>query len=334
MKHWIALLLLLFSCTRPSAPKEFKGVAMTIPYRLLVGDALSSEQEVEVERILQQTLAFVHNVFDDWNPDSEVSQLGNLAAGEHRLVSPELEELLEITQQAVELSGGLFDPTIHPLQQAWKKALNENRLLSSEEIQQYAATIGWESLHWKEGEFWKDHEGTQLNLGGIAKGHCVDLVIRHLQEAGYEHLYFEWGGEIRVTGQHPQGRAWTVSIQRLEDPRPEQAVAVLALSEQSIATSGDCFQYWDVVGEDGEPVRYTHIIDPHTYTPLEVHSQSIASSTVVAPTCALADALATAAMLFPDATLAQEWAKKVHKEIPETAFWILTRLEEPSNGDQ
>ena len=53
-----------------------------------------------------------------------------------------------------------------------------------------------------------------------------------------------------------------------------------------MATSGDYRNYFEVDG-----VRYSHTIDPRTGRPI---THSLASVTVLAPTCAEADAWATA----------------------------------------
>ena len=46
--------------------------------------------------------------------------------------------------------------------------------------------------------------------------------------------------------------------------------------------------------------RYSHIIDPRTGFPVE---PTIASATIIAPTCALADGLATLALVLNEAEM-------------------------------
>jgi thiamine biosynthesis lipoprotein len=67
---------------------------------------------------------------------------------------------------------------------------------------------------------------------------------------------------------------------------PQQAYFILPLSGQSLATSGDYRNFYLHEGR-----RYTHEIDPATAAP--VH-HALASVSVVAPDCTLADAWSTA----------------------------------------
>ena len=105
-------------------------------------------------------------------------------------------------------------------------------------------------------------------------------------------------------------------------------MAPIALRNAAIATSGDYSQGGWTLPADAAPDhqihRYFHIIDPLTAQPLEKTNYSIAAAVVIAPTCWLADALATAAMLFPGREEAEKWAEEVVELYPEVSFWILS----------
>lgn len=76
---------------------------------------------------------------------------------------------------------------------------------------------------------------------------------------------------------------WWVGVR---DPlRPKRRLARLCLRNQALATSGSRVQFFRHQGR-----RYGHILDPRTGHPVE----GVLSVTTVAPTAALADALATA----------------------------------------
>jgi thiamine biosynthesis lipoprotein len=123
-----------------------------------------------------------------------------------------------------------------------------------------------------------------LDLGGVAKGLALDLAAREL--AGLAGFAVEAGGDLYVAGCNAQGRRWRVG---LRDPREPTAVsAVLHLSAGAICTSGGYARAGDgVAGEH-------HLLDPRTG-----RSPSAAlSATVLAPSAAMADALATAALVL------------------------------------
>ena len=157
------------------------------------------------------------------------------------------------------------------------------------------------------------------------------MLMERLNEVGIMNAFIEWGGEIRACGHHPQGRPWTVYISRLGDCDPEHAVATLFLNNQAIATSGDYLQNWTIRISDQDDkektVTYFHIFDPKTLQPIEATYTSVASTSIVASNCALADGLATIPMMFSSSTEAVEWADRIKEQYPDILFWIISRSE-------
>lgn len=321
MKYIILLIFFLSGCESPSSPTTlFTGNVMTIDYRVIIGQELTEQQQRQIEQVLQKIFNDINQVYNKWNPDSELSQLNQLKAGERAHISPALDRFLQQTQHLVTLTGGRFDPTIEPLQQLWKQHLNEGSVPAKEEIATIAPAIGWDKVHIKNGIFYKDHDKTRLDLGGIAKGYCVDLIVEALNAAGFANIFVEWGGEIRTSGKHPDERPWHIFISRLGDTDPDHAIAHIDMGDQAIATSGDYLQHWIV-----DDVAYTHIFDSKTLQPLTVTKDSIASASVLASSCMFADGLATAAMLFPSDEEAKSWLRRVQEQFPEMRFWLESR---------
>lgn len=292
---------------------------MTIDYHITVGAILSQSETARLTQIITETFAHVDQIYNCWNPESELSRLNRLEAERAVPLSPELEQFLQKTGEMVALSEGRFDPTIHSLQTLWKSSLEVGRTPSQEEIAALRPSLGWSLIHFSNGYFWKEHQSTSLDLGGIAKGHCVDLLTEHLLAAGYPNLFVEWGGEIRTAGEHPTGRPWHLFISRLEDTDPAHAIAHLDLTDHAIATSGDYFQHWEAAGE-----RFFHIFNPQSGSPMLQKRSGIASASVAAPSCALADGLATTAMLFSSVEEAERWAKKIQEIYPNVQFWFVS----------
>jgi len=135
---------------------------------------------------------------------------------------------------------------------------------------------------------------TELDLGGIAKGWGVDRAADLLAERVGPCLV-NVGGDLAVRGSKPGGVPWNVGVQ---DPRdPSRLFVTLRLrGARAVATSGDYQRYVEVDG-----IRHHHLLDPRTGWP----GRRCSSATVVAPSCALADAWATAAFILgPDAGIA------------------------------
>lgn len=324
MRTFIALvLLLLCGCSSPAPPPPtttFSGIQMTIGYHITIGHPLTKYQEKILKQLIESVFDETNRIYNKWNPASELSRLNGLKAGERANVSPELSALLSLTNRVVRATEGRFDPTIEPLQQLWKLHLEAHTVPDPAQLDAIKGTIGWDRVHFAEGVFWKDDDRISLDLGGIAKGYCVDLLVERIVAAGYPNVLVEWGGEMRAAGGHPDQRPWRIYITHLEDTDPDNAVAHLDLVDQAIATSGDYLQQWDVGGK-----VYYHIFDPKATAPLVATAVSICSVSVVAPTCALADALATAGMMFSSVEEAKQWATEMQERWPEATFWFVTR---------
>lgn len=307
-------------------PIEFSGNVMFMNYRILIGSTLNSDSKKRIEGIISDVFNEINTIYNKWNPNSELSKLNRLKSGEHAILSKELARFLLRTQYIVELSHGRFDPTIEPIQQLWKETLSKGERPTTQEIKLLSPAIGWNKIHFDETTFYKDHDDTALDLGGIAKGLAVDMILERLEQDGHVNLFVEWGGEIRVSGSHPDNRPWNIFISRFGNTQPEQAIAHLSLFNEAIATSGDYLQNWTIYEVNHKKVTtYFHIIDPHTHQPLVATPKSIASASIIAPNCMLADALATTAMLFESKTEATEWLSEVQKQIPGLKFYLFTR---------
>jgi thiamine biosynthesis lipoprotein len=125
-----------------------------------------------------------------------------------------------------------------------------------------------------------------VTLDGIAKGYIVDRAVGVLKEKGAERVLVDAGGDLGSASNTSQDAEWKVAVQ---DPRNESgSIGTLHLRDQSVATSGDYFQYFT------EDKRLHHIIDPRTGRSPE-HTSAV---TVVAPTAMDADALSTAVMVL------------------------------------
>ncbi len=294
MKLLFLIPLLFFaSCSNPSTVIERKMQKMEMPFHLIVEN--QQEKAGKVDAIIESVFQKIDTVFNNWNPHSEISHINQLDAHKKHPISPELAELICLAKSIWTTSEGRFDPTIEPLQKAWKAALRNHTLLPENKRALLHSAVGMDTIHCENGWFWKEHSQTALDLGGIAKGYAVDLLVEQLQKAGFEHIYVEWGGEIRVFGGHPEKRPWRIGISGLQ--------FFIEIDTGAVATSGDYFQNWTI-----DDKTYFHIIDPKKGLPLEITDSSIATACVLAPTCSLADGIATSLMLFRSPDEAYLWA--------------------------
>ena len=128
-----------------------------------------------------------------------------------------------------------------------------------------------------------------LDLNGIAKGYGVDRLAATLRDFGITSGLVGIDGEMRALGLRPDGEPWTIAIEK-PDPASRMPHSMLVLQDAAVATSGD-YRHWVDVGDR----RLSHTMDPRRGAPL---TTTPASVTVVARTCAEADAWATALMVL------------------------------------
>jgi thiamine biosynthesis lipoprotein len=333
MKKPISILIVSFlicGCTSEKSDPHttaFTGNVMTINYQVIVGKKLNREQLHAVQVIITETFDEINNVYNKWNPKSELSILNKSKKLTPLSISDKLSSFFEETNRIVQLSNSRFDPTIEPLQKLWKQELAFGKIPSDVERNKVMATCGWNKIHFENGLFYKDHDETSLDLGGIAKGYAVDLLTTTLNNAGYLDIFVEWGGEIKATGLHPDNRPWHIYIANLQNTEPESAIAHVDVVNKAVATSGDYLQNWTVKSNKNSHnyLTYFHVIDLKTGMPLEIKEHSIASASVMANSCMVADALATTLMMFENAETAVSWFETVKDVYPEAECWIVTR---------
>lgn len=299
MKRGILLLCLLFllAYLRPSAPVEptsFTGVAMTVPYRILIAKPLDPLEKKQVEEAISEVFSKVNAIFNKWNPRSELSFINRAEANQSIPLSIELETLLKITDRAWRLTEGRFDPTVESAQKVWRASLERGELPKDREF-----PIGWDKIVIENGHIMKKDARIEIDLGGIAKGYTLDLLLESLGMLSYTNVLIEWGGDFVAHGFRPDNQRWRVGI---KGPGSDEIVESVELIDEAFATSGDYLQCWEA-----EQKRYCHIFDPATQAPLESVVGSLASVTVKEKSGAMADAFATALMLFPTTFAAQDW---------------------------
>lgn len=310
--------LFLIGCSGHREDLEhFEGVRMTIPYQILVSGRLDGADRARVQEIIHQVFELVDHHFNNWNPEAEISCFNRCGPDTIFALSEPLYALLCKADQLVTLTEGRFDPTIAPLCSLWRDALEGESFPAEAAIQEARLLTGWHHLSFAEGACVKDADGIAIDLCGLSKGYAVDLIVEKLGEAGFLDVHVCWGGEIRAAGHHPSGRPWNAA---LTSPQNDGIVGLIDLGDSAVATSGDYQHYWMV----GDRI-YSHICDPRTGYPIAIEATMVASATVTAPTCWLADGLATAAMLATSPEEAQSLIQYWEAQLPGVHFVLLYR---------
>ena len=264
------------------------------PYQVAEGSIFGTQYKViyqhkqDLKLAVDSTLKAVDQSLSLFN---KTSTLARINRGETNRVDSLFAKVFRISTEVALHTNGAFDPTIAPAVNAWgfgpkrKHELNQYVLDSIAELVDFRKVeiIGDSLLS-------KADDRISLDFGAIAKGYGVDVVAEMLSIKGVVNYMVEIGGEVVVKGVNDKGNAWRIGVQ---SPTSDEACVqkVIQLNNAALATSGNYRNYY--LNDQG--VRVAHTIDPRTASPV---AHSLLSATVVAPTCALADAYATAFMVM------------------------------------
>jgi thiamine biosynthesis lipoprotein len=200
------------------------------------------------------------------------------------------------------ITDGAFDITVAPLVNAWGFGFDpssDKKWLSAAEIDSIKQFVGYEKVWIEGGKVVKADPRVMLDASAIAKGYGCDLVAEYLRSMGCENFMVDIGGELVVGGVNPNGSKWRIGVSKPQNEAGNAMAEVLEVTDCAVATSGNYRQNYQT--EEG---MVGHTIDPRTGRPAV---NNIVSATIIAPTCMVADAFATAAMVISDSTIINKW---------------------------
>ncbi|MEL7496356.1 MAG: FAD:protein FMN transferase [Planctomycetota bacterium] len=259
-----------------------------------------------------------------YRDQSEISQLNRTAVGQPVSLESRLYELLKRGLAIHESTAGAFDMTAGHLSRIWGFDRRKGQVPEPEALRQALDVVGSAMLKFDDEthSISIEQPGVEINLGGIGKGYALDRISELFRREGISDFLLHGGqssllavgsSEIRpaspnvpapetdeasVDSDTPDDKETNVNESQRDDSNhagwivgithpnlPNARLAELTLRNRSLGTSGTAKQGFFHRGK-----RYGHIIDPRTGWP----ASHFLSTTVVAPTAAQADALATA----------------------------------------
>ena len=202
-----------------------------------------------------------------------------------------------------QLSEGAFDPTIAPIVNAWGFGFKNLANTDSTFIDSLMQYVNFNEVIIVDSLVVKSNPYVMLDFNAIAQGYSVDVLSEFLETKGITNYMVEVGGEIRVKGKNHSDTLWRIGIDKpIENNTNRELQAIINLDNIALATSGNYRKYYEKNG-----MKYSHTIDPQTGYPVQ---HNLLSATVLAPTCAMADAYATTFMV-----LGLEKSKKLLEEL-------------------
>ena len=281
------LALGLCSCGPKVQTVLISGQTMGTSYQVKAVLGKSQDRE-QIKASIDSRLHDFDLEMSNWNPKSWVTAFNESQSTDWQDVGKSALEIIAMAQEVSAASGGAFDITISPLVECWGFGVKGREgVPSAGEIEELRAFVGFDKilLDQDKAKVRKLHPQTKLNASALAKGYGVDLISDMLLQLGVENFMVEIGGEVRCQGKPMRRDTWSIGLQRPQRGAGIELQGTVPLRDLSMATSGDYRNYYKR-GHD----FYSHIIDPRSGLPVE---HNLCSATVTAPSCALADALAT-----------------------------------------
>lgn len=272
------------------------GTVMHVTYKAPA--SLADEYMDELRRVDASLSMF--------NPKSTLSRINR---NETDTADEMLREVWQMAQAVSEATDGAFDVTVAPLVNAWGFGFKNDALPDSVQVDSLRALVGYKGVTLTDdGRLVKRRPDIVMDFSAIAKGYGADRVASLLRSRGVNDYLVEIGGEVVCHGKNPKGKAWSIGINKpVDDPESvsQEIEKVVTLNDGAMATSGNYRNYY--ITPEGR--RIMHTIDPKTGYPVQ---HNVLSATVMAPTCAMADAFATSFMV-----MGRERAEEVLKAHPE-----------------
>ena len=267
---------------------SFSGPIFGTYYNIiLVGNKLSVDYN-KVDIQIKTSLSQLNNIFSTYITNSELMAFNNHDSNEPFTISNKLSQLLSVSKDMYSLLNGAWDPSIVPTSYNYGFKTVETNMNQD-------LVVGFNYLKFIDANNVIKDANIMIDLSSIAKGFAVDELMSFIVDnINIKGAFIDIGGEIKVVGFNAQNMPWGIGIQSPSDPNKLIDV-IYSSNMMSIATSGNYLNYNYI-----DNVKVGHIFDARQNT---AYDGNIISVSVIAKSCAIADAIATGlfAMGFNDA---------------------------------
>lgn len=288
----------------------------SMPYQHFSGQVFGTiynityQSDQNLEQDILDQLEKVDMTFSTFKPQSIVSRINR---NENVATNQMFNEVFDLSEDVSRESDGAFDITVAPLVNVWGFGFKTGENPTPQVIDSLKSFVGFHKVHLIKNIVKKDDPRTMLDCSAVAKGYGSDAVAQVLRAKGVQNFMVEIGGEIVVSGNNEHKEPWKIGVTKPTDDSTQtsgELQTVLKMTDIGMATSGNYRKFYYKNGR-----KYAHTIDPKTGYPVQ---HNILSATVLAKTCAKADAYATAFMV-----LGLEKTQQVLERHPELMAYLI-----------
>lgn len=301
--------MLFPSCSMRSAYVRITGYAQGGTYSVVLNTADAEGKEICSPQLLKSGIDSIISAVDvsvsGYNKESLLSRFN---AGDPVVPDFVFTDIYNRSSALYRKTSGIVDVASAPLYDIWGFGFTADSLPPADVVEKVRAECGMGLLKERLEDAVADDgsvmgkslvaEGREevivkLNYNAVAQGYTCDLVASYLEGFGIKDMLVDIGGEIFCSGLNPDGRQWSLGIDRPVDGNMKpgkdlQGVFRAPVEPCGIVTSGNYRKFYV---KDGK--KYAHTIDPRTGYPV---SHSLLSATIVAGNATDADAYATYCM--------------------------------------
>ena len=278
---------------------------------------ITYQSDEDLQTGIEAELKKVDNEFSMFNKQSTVSKINR---GDKPELSDMFCELWNLSSRINKDTNGAFDVTVAPLVNAWGFGFKSGQMPDKAQVDSLKQYIGMDKLKLVNvgGKRYieKANKNIMVDFSAIAKGFGSDVVARYLESKGIQNFMIEIGGEVVTKGMSPKRLPWKIGVTKPSDDKMQannEIQTILNVTDKAMATSGNYRNFYYKNGK-----KYAHTIDPKSGYPVQ---HSLLSSTVLAKTCAEADAYATSFMgylIYDDNGKNKVWySKNLKKNVEE-----------------
>ena len=288
----------------------------TMPYQHNTGQIFGTtyhityQSDKDLHREILQRLQLVDQTFSTFNDESIISKINR---NEPVKLNQMFIEVFDLAKTVSKDTHGAFDITVAPLVNVWGFGFKSGTPPTKAVIDSLRHLTGYEKVKLIGSKVRKQDPRIMLDCSAIAKGYGSDVVAQYLRSRDVENFMIEIGGEIVVQGNSDKRLPWKIGVTKPTDDSTQvnnERQTVLNVSNTAMATSGNYRRFYYKNGK-----KYAHTIDPKTGYPVQ---HNILSATVLANTCAKADAYATSFMV-----LGLEKTQQVLQHHPDLMVYLI-----------
>lgn len=249
-----------------------------------------ADRELDFQTEIDSVFNAINHSLSTYIPDSDISKING---GDSTVVVDDMfHDVFVLSKEINYKTNGYFDPTVGVLVNAWGFGPGGQIKMDSTQVDSLLDFVGFDKVCMTErGTIKKTKPNIYFDFNAVAKGYAIDRLALLFDAKGIEDYLIEVGGELVGKGSNKlKKKPWTVGV---DDPQMEEMrkmKLMIGLKNKALASSGN-YRHFRVDPVTGK--KYVHTVDP--ITGFTKNSNTL-GATILANTCAKADAYATAFM--------------------------------------